>query len=119
MDGVGGPVAKGQGDERSEGARTAETRQRGDVPAGVENASGIDGSAPATHDRSGTAGEGPNEIGAHDLRTIRQQLGLSAAQLATIAGVSEVELAEMEEGRRPVPPTLLAELMEQLNAKGA
>jgi predicted transcriptional regulator len=65
------------------------------------------------------ADEGPGDLGAHDLQTIRQELGLSAAQLATFAGVSEVELAEMEDGRRPVPPTLLAELMEQLNAKGA
>jgi DNA-binding transcriptional regulator YiaG len=60
-----------------------------------------------------------HDIGAHDLRTIREDLRLSPAQLATIAGISEAELAEMEAGQRPVPPTLLAELMEELNAKGA
>ena len=62
---------------------------------------------------------GSDAVGAHDLRTIRKELGLSAAQLATMAGVSEPELAEMEAGQRPVPPSLLAELMEKLNAKGA
>lgn len=53
------------------------------------------------------------------MRTIREELGLSVAQLAALAGINETELAEMESGRRPVPPTLLAELMEQVNLKGA
>lgn len=59
------------------------------------------------------------EMGAHDLRRIRAELGISSPQLAAIAGVSETELEEMEAGSRPVPETLLSDLMEQLNAKGA
>jgi hypothetical protein len=65
MDGVDGPVAKGQGDERSESARRAETRQRGDLPgrsdeasAVADDASGIDRLAPATQDRAGPAPKG-------------------------------------------------------------
>ena len=44
---------------------------------------------------------------------------MTRAELAALAGVSESELAEMEQGQRPVPHDLLAELMEELNLKGA
>ncbi len=44
---------------------------------------------------------------------------MSQAELAALAGVSESELAEMEQGQRPVPHDLLTELMEELNLKGA
>jgi DNA-binding transcriptional regulator YiaG len=127
MDGVGGPVTEGDGEDTSQGQREAQTRQRTDAldPGRAtttgEPEPGI-GAPPASEsvDRSGSqAGSGPEEPGARDLRTIRKELGVSAAQLATMAGVSEAELAEMEAGTRPVPPTLLAELMEELNLKGA
>lgn len=115
MDGVGGPVTEGDGEDLSQGQKEAQTRQRTDAPdpgratpAG-EPEPGIGAPSPAA----------PEQAGVRDLRTIRQELGVSAAQLATMAGVSEAELAEMEAGTRPVPPTLLAELMEELNLKGA
>jgi DNA-binding XRE family transcriptional regulator len=127
MDGVGGPVTEGDDEDASQGQREAQTRQRTDAPdpgratTTGEPDPGI-GAPPASGsiDRSGApAAAGAGEPGARDLRTIRQELGVSAAQLATMAGVSEAELAEMEAGTRPVPPTLLAELMEELNLKGA
>jgi transcriptional regulator with XRE-family HTH domain len=71
---------------------------------------------PGSVDRSR---QDPEASGAEELRTLRRDSGLSAAQLAAMSGVSEAELAEMEEGTRPVPPTLVAELMEELNLKGA
>ena len=40
-------------------------------------------------------------------------------ELAELAGVDETELAAMEAGTTPVTHELLAELMEELNAKGA
>jgi DNA-binding XRE family transcriptional regulator len=127
MDGVGGPVTEGDGEDDSRGHKEAQTRQRtGAVDPGRATASGEpepgigDASAGGSIDRSGApATPGAEVAGARDLRTIRQELGVSAAQLATMAGVSEAELAEMEAGTRPVPPTLLAELMEELNLKGA
>jgi DNA-binding XRE family transcriptional regulator len=115
MDGVGGPVTEGDGEDESRGQKEAQTRQQTDAPDPSratptgEPVPGL-GTPPAA---------GPEQAGARDLRTIRQELGVSAAQLATMAGVSEAELAEMEAGTRPVPPTLLAELMEELNLKGA
>jgi DNA-binding XRE family transcriptional regulator len=127
MDGVGGPVTDGDGGDKSRGQKEAQTRQQTDAPdpgratATGEPEPGIGApSAGGSIDRSGTpAAQGANQTGGRDLRTIRQELGVSAAQLATMAGVSEAEIAEMEAGTRPVPPTLLAELMEELNLKGA
>lgn len=127
MDGVGGPVTDGDGEEAPQGQKEAQTRQRTDAPdpsratTSGEPEPGIGApDASESIDRSGSqAASGVGEPGARDLRTIRQELGVSAAQLATMAGVSEAELAEMEAGTRPVPPTLLAELMEELNLKGA
>jgi DNA-binding XRE family transcriptional regulator len=127
MDGVGGPVTKGDGEDESRGQKEAQTRQRTDAPdPGRATASGQpepgmgDPSAGGSIDRSSApAATGSDEAGGRDLRTIRRELGVSAAQLATMAGVSEAEIAEMEAGTRPVPPTLLAELMEELNLKGA
>jgi DNA-binding transcriptional regulator YiaG len=123
MDGVGGPVAGGDGGDESRGQKEAQTRERADTPdPGRATATGQpepgigDPSASGSSDRSD---EAAGDTGAGDLRTIRQELRISAAQLATMAGVSEAEIAEMEAGTRPVPATLLAELMEELNLKGA
>ena len=127
MDGVGGPVTEGDGDDVSQAQKEAQTRQQTDapdptraIPTGEPEPGLGEPSASDSVDRSGAqAGQAAGQGGARDLRTIRQELGVSAAQLATMAGVSEAELAEMEAGTRPVPPTLLAELMEELNLKGA
>jgi DNA-binding XRE family transcriptional regulator len=127
MDGVGGPVTEGDGEDASQGQKEAQTRQRTDVPdpsratTTGEPDPGLGApSASESFDRTGSpAASGAGEPGARDLRTIRQELGVSSAQLATMAGVSEAELEEMEAGTRPVPPTLMAELMEELNLKGA
>jgi len=127
MDGVGGPVTEGDGEDASQGQKEAQTRRRTDVPDPSsatptgEPEPGLGApSASESVDRSGPqAASGAGEPGARDLRTIRRELGVSTAQLATMAGVSEAELADMEAGTRPVPPTLLAELMEELNLKGA
>lgn len=62
---------------------------------------------------------GSQEPGAPELARIRAELRMTRAELAALAGVSESELAEMEQGQRPVPHDLLAELMEELNLKGA
>ncbi len=56
---------------------------------------------------------------ARELSTLRRDLRLSLAELADLAGLEERELAEMESGIRPIPNDLMAELMEELNAKGA
>ena len=56
---------------------------------------------------------------AHELSTLRRDLHLSLGELAELAGLDEQELAEMESGARPIPHDLMAELMEELNAKGA
>jgi DNA-binding transcriptional regulator YiaG len=127
MDGVGGPVTEGDGEDASRGQKEAQTRERTDAldPSRAtttgEPEPGLGApSASESADRSRSqAASGAGQPGARDLRTIRKELGVSAAQLATMAGVSEAELAEMEAGTRPVPPTLLAELMEELNLKGA
>jgi transcriptional regulator with XRE-family HTH domain len=57
--------------------------------------------------------------GGQQLRTVREDMHMTTEELAALAGVSEDELAEMEAGRRDVPPHLIGELMEELNAKGA
>jgi transcriptional regulator with XRE-family HTH domain len=57
--------------------------------------------------------------GGRQLRTLREDMHMTTEELAALAGVSEAELTEMEEGHREVPPHLIAELMEELNAKGA
>ena len=59
------------------------------------------------------------DTGPHDLSRIREELGMTREQLAEVAGVTQEELAEMEAGTRPVPHELVAEIMEELNAKGA
>ena len=60
-----------------------------------------------------------NRVGAEELARLRTDLHLSTIDLAAMAGVTEADWLEMEAGRRPVPPELFAELMEELNAKGA
>lgn len=123
MDGVGGPVTGGDSGDESRAEKEAQTRERGEAPdPGRATATGQP--EPGIGDPSaGGASDRPDkpagDTGAGDLRTIRQELRISAAQLATMAGVSEAEIAEMEAGTRPVPATLLAELMEELNLKGA
>ena len=57
--------------------------------------------------------------GGEQLRTLRLDLHMSREDLAALAGFDEEELAAMEDGRRALPPDLIAELMEELNAKGA
>ncbi|MGI8703732.1 MAG: helix-turn-helix domain-containing protein [Candidatus Limnocylindrales bacterium] len=68
-----------------------------------------------------SSGDSPGHArqGGHNLEEIREQLLMTTAEMAAIAGVSEEEVAEMERGQRPVPPGLIAELMEELNAKCA
>ncbi|HET7676885.1 MAG TPA: helix-turn-helix domain-containing protein [Candidatus Limnocylindrales bacterium] len=56
---------------------------------------------------------------AEELATLRADLRLTTAQLAEVARLPERELVEMEAGQRPVTREFLAELMEELNAKGA
>jgi transcriptional regulator with XRE-family HTH domain len=55
----------------------------------------------------------------HELTRLRAELGLTQRELAELAGVDETELAQMEAGARPVTHEFLAEVMEELNAKGA
>jgi predicted transcriptional regulator len=55
----------------------------------------------------------------HELVRLRAEFGLTQHELAELAGVDETELAAMEAGTTPVTHELLAELMEELNAKGA
>jgi transcriptional regulator with XRE-family HTH domain len=53
------------------------------------------------------------------LRILRLDLHMTREELAALAGVDEDELAAMEDGQRQVPPDLISELLEELNAKGA
>jgi transcriptional regulator with XRE-family HTH domain len=69
-----------------------------------------------THDEAAERGD---TDGGQQLRTLREDMHMTTEELAALAGVSEDELAEMENGRREVPPHLIGELMEELNAKGA
>ena len=66
------------------------------------------------------AGEAPDaHEPRHELVRLRAELGLTQQELADLAGVSERDLAAMEAGTQPVSHDLLAEIMEELNAKGA
>jgi DNA-binding XRE family transcriptional regulator len=55
----------------------------------------------------------------HELVRLRAELGMTQHELAELTGVEESELAAMEAGTMPVTHELLAEIMEELNAKGA
>jgi predicted transcriptional regulator len=55
----------------------------------------------------------------HELVRIRAELGMTQRELAELSGVEESELAAMEAGTKPVTHELMAEIMEELNAKGA
>jgi DNA-binding XRE family transcriptional regulator len=55
----------------------------------------------------------------HELVRLRAELGMTQHELAELAGVDDSELAAMEAGTTPVTHELIAEIMEELNAKGA
>jgi predicted transcriptional regulator len=55
----------------------------------------------------------------HEIVRLRAELGMTQRELAELAGIEETELAAMEAGATPVTHELLAEIMEELNAKGA
>jgi predicted transcriptional regulator len=55
----------------------------------------------------------------HELIRLRAELGMTQHELAELTGVEDSDLAAMEAGSMPVTHELLAEIMEELNAKGA
>ena len=65
------------------------------------------------------ADEGAPASPGHELTRLRAELGMTVRELAELSGIDESELAEMEAGTRPVTHEFLAEVMEELNAKGA
>jgi transcriptional regulator with XRE-family HTH domain len=69
--------------------------------------------------KPGGAADAGDTNGGQQLRTLRKDMHMTTEELAALAGVSQAELTEMEDGRREVPPHLIGELMEELNAKGA
>jgi predicted transcriptional regulator len=71
-------------------------------------------------DSSGVPGPGePAHSPRHELVRLRAELRMTQHELAELAGVDETELAAMEAGTTPVTHELVAEIMEELNAKGA
>jgi predicted transcriptional regulator len=70
-------------------------------------------------DSGAPGGDEPAHSPRHELVRLRAELGMTQHDLAELTGVDETELAAMEAGKTPVTHELLAEIMEELNAKGA